>query len=53
VLLRLSSLVDAHPEIAELDFNPLVARPDGALILDARVRVQAPPPFRPPFALRA
>jgi acyl-CoA synthetase (NDP forming) len=52
VLLRLSALVDAHPEIAELDFNPVVARPDGALILDARVRVQPAPARRPPFALR-
>jgi acetyl coenzyme A synthetase (ADP forming)-like protein len=53
VLLRLSALVDAHPEIAELDFNPLIARPDGAEILDARIRVQAAPVRRPPYALRA
>ena len=52
VLLRLSALVDAHPEIAELDFNPLVVRPDGVLILDARVRIQPPPAFEPRFALR-
>jgi acetyl coenzyme A synthetase (ADP forming)-like protein len=51
VLLRLSALVDAHPEIAELDFNPVIARPEGALILDARVRVQAAPMRRPPFSL--
>jgi acetyl coenzyme A synthetase (ADP forming)-like protein len=53
VLLRLSALVEAHPEIAELDANPLVAREDGALILDARVRVQAAPPHQPLSALRA
>jgi acetyl coenzyme A synthetase (ADP forming)-like protein len=53
VLLRLSALVDAHPEVAELDFNPLIARENGALILDARVRIQSPPPHRPPFALQA
>jgi acetyl coenzyme A synthetase (ADP forming)-like protein len=53
VLLRLSGLVEGHSEIAELDFNPLVARADGALILDARIRVQAVPARRPPFALRA
>jgi len=52
VLLRLSALVEAHPAIAELDFNPVIARGDGALILDARVRVQAPPSRRPPFVLR-
>jgi acetyl coenzyme A synthetase (ADP forming)-like protein len=51
VLLRLSALVDAHPEVAEIDFNPLLAGPDGALILDAHVRVHAAPARRPPFAL--
>ena len=39
VLLRVSALAAAHPEIAELDCNPLHARPDGALVLDARMRV--------------
>ena len=53
VLLRLSALVEAHPEIAELDANPLVAAPDGALILDARIRVQSVPRSRPLGALRA
>ena len=52
VLTRLSALVDTHPEIVELDFNPVIAAPDGARILDARVRVQTPPTHRPPFALR-
>lgn len=42
-LLRLSAMVERHPEIAELDANPLIARPDGALIVDARVRVAAEP----------
>jgi acyl-CoA synthetase (NDP forming) len=53
VLLRLSALVEAHPEIAELDANPLLAREDGALILDARVRLQEPPARVPRSALRA
>jgi acetyl coenzyme A synthetase (ADP forming)-like protein len=53
VLLRLSALVDAHPEIAELDANPVLARPDGALILDARVRLRAAPPRQPLPSLRS
>jgi acetate---CoA ligase (ADP-forming) len=52
VLLRVSALVEAHPEVAELDANPVVASPDGALILDARVRVQTAAPPRPMAALR-
>jgi acyl-CoA synthetase (NDP forming) len=48
VLLRLSALVEAHPEVAELDANPLIASPRGALIVDARVRV-APAPAPAPF----
>jgi acetyl coenzyme A synthetase (ADP forming)-like protein len=46
VLLRVSALVDAHPEVVELDCNPVVVRPDGAVVVDARVRVEpsAPPP---------
>ena len=47
VLLRVSALAAAHPEIAELDCNPLLAGPDGAVVLDARIRVAAPPPARP------
>ncbi|HEY6203765.1 MAG TPA: GNAT family N-acetyltransferase [Candidatus Limnocylindria bacterium] len=39
-LLRLSAMVERHPQIAELDANPLVAHPTGALIVDARVRVE-------------
>lgn len=43
VLLRLSALVEAHREIVELDCNPLIAREDGVVIVDARVRVEAAP----------
>jgi acetate---CoA ligase (ADP-forming) len=53
VLLRISALVDTHPEIAELDCNPVVASPEGARILDARVRVEAPPPVPPMLSLGA
>jgi acetate---CoA ligase (ADP-forming) len=42
VLLRLSRLADEVPEIAELDFNPVMALAPGrgCSIVDARIRVQ-------------
>jgi acetate---CoA ligase (ADP-forming) len=52
VLLRLSALVETHPEVAELDLHPLVASPRGALIVDARVRLERPPPAPSLSALR-
>ena len=47
VLLRVSALAAAHPEISELDCNPLLVSPDGAVVLDARIRVSASPAPRP------
>ena len=38
-LLRISRLADDLPEVAELDLNPLIARPDGVIAVDARIRV--------------
>jgi acyl-CoA synthetase (NDP forming) len=37
----LSRLAASHPEIAELEVNPLLVLPDGALGLDARVVLTA------------
>jgi acetyl coenzyme A synthetase (ADP forming)-like protein len=48
-LMRLSMLVEACPEIRELDVNPLMVRPKGAVAVDVRVRVEplrAKPPTR-------
>jgi acyl-CoA synthetase (NDP forming) len=39
VLMRVSRLADDIPEISELDLNPVIARPDGAVAVDARIRV--------------
>ena len=47
VLLRVSRLADDIPEIAELDLNPVIASPDGACAVDARVRVSAAAPADP------
>jgi acetyl coenzyme A synthetase (ADP forming)-like protein len=47
LVLRVGALADAHHEIVELDLNPVIATADGALAVDARVRVAAPSPARP------
>lgn len=41
VVVRISDLVDAVPEIEELDVNPLVITRDGLVSIDARVIAQA------------
>lgn len=41
VLVRLSELACGFPGIVDLDINPLLAGPDGAIALDARMRLQA------------
>ena len=38
-LLRVSRLADDLPQVAELDLNPVIARPDGVIAVDASVRV--------------
>ena len=42
-VLRIGALAAAHPEVAELDCDPVVAGPDGAVIVDAQVRLEPPP----------
>jgi acyl-CoA synthetase (NDP forming) len=37
LLLRLSSFVEQHPEVAELDLNPVFAYKDDAIAVDARI----------------
>ena len=39
LVLRLARLGDELPEVAELDLNPVLALPDGCVVVDARVRV--------------
>jgi len=38
-LLKVSAFVQAHPEVRELDLNPVFAYPDGALAVDARILI--------------
>jgi acetyl coenzyme A synthetase (ADP forming)-like protein len=39
---RLGRLAEDFPEVAELDLNPVIARPDGCVAVDARVRLRRP-----------
>ncbi|MDP9341897.1 MAG: GNAT family N-acetyltransferase [Actinomycetota bacterium] len=51
ILLRVSALVENHPEVAEMDCNPVKVLTEGAVIVDARVRIEVPVP-RPPLGAR-
>jgi acyl-CoA synthetase (NDP forming)/GNAT superfamily N-acetyltransferase len=51
VLLRVSRLSDDLPEVAELDLNPVIARPDSAVAAGARIRL-APQAPQDPFLRR-
>jgi acyl-CoA synthetase (NDP forming) len=41
LLLRVAAMVEQHPEISEMDCNPVIVRPEGAVIVDARIRIEA------------
>ena len=41
MLLQLSEFAEANPDVAELDLNPVFARPDGAVAVDARILLTA------------
>ncbi len=43
VLVRVSALMTAVPEIGEIDLNPVLARPDGPIAVDVRIRVRPAP----------
>jgi hypothetical protein len=38
---RVGWLVETHAEVVELDLNPVIATPEGALVVDARMRIEA------------
>lgn len=52
VVLRIGNLVDAHPEVVELDCNPVIVHVDGAVVVDARLRLAPSAPAAPTPALR-
>jgi acyl-CoA synthetase (NDP forming) len=50
LVVRISALAEDLPAIAELDMNPVIVRPEGAVVVDARVRVA---PVDPPLPVAA
>src|SRR5947207_2647923 len=52
LLLRVSAMVEAHPEIAEMDCNPVMVTAHGAVVVDARIRLEEPAPPLPLSARR-
>jgi acyl-CoA synthetase (NDP forming)/GNAT superfamily N-acetyltransferase len=52
VLLRVAALAADVPAIAELDINPLVCSGESLVVVDARIRVDAPPVTRDPLLRR-
>lgn len=48
LIARVGALASTHPELAELDLNPVLASPDGAIAVDCRARV-APGEPAPPW----
>ena len=53
LVLRVAALAATHPTVAELDLNPVIATADGAMVVDARVRLEAPQPAAPFPSLKA
>jgi hypothetical protein len=45
--MRLSRLADDLPQVADLELNPVIARPDGAYVAGARVRLAPAQPADP------
>jgi acetyl coenzyme A synthetase (ADP forming)-like protein len=52
VILRVAQLAADHAAVSEVDFNPVIASPHGATVVDARVKV-TPPPEPRSLGLRA
>ena len=43
-LLRVSAMVEAHPEMVEMDCSPLMVLRQGAVVIDAKIRIELPLP---------
>ena len=52
VLHRVAQLADAVPEIAELDLNPVIVSTEGAVVVDAKIRLTQRPAEPDPYVRR-
>lgn len=43
IIIRLSTLLEVAPEIAEMDLNPLLGKGDKIIAVDARIRIESKP----------
>ena len=53
LLARIGHLAETVDEIAELDCNPVVVSPDGAVVVDAKLRLMPRPMLPSPFDFEA
>ena len=50
VIAAVAAAIDRHPELAEIDLNPLIVADEGCWVVDAQVRIR--PPVIPDAPLR-
>lgn len=43
LLLKVSALIEQHPEMKEFDLNPVIAYKDGAVVVDSRIMLEQSP----------
>jgi hypothetical protein len=48
---RVSQLACDLPEVADLDCNPVIVSPEGAVVVDAKLRLLRTPPPSTPFEI--
>jgi len=56
LMLRIGRLAEDHPEVAELDLNPLIASANGVVVVDVKMRLAGvdgePDPYLPGLSMR-
>ena len=52
VLLRVARLAEEVPQVREMDINPLIVTPDGAIAVDVKIRIAPAPDAADPTLRR-